>query len=376
MNHWKTILLVGLLAISGCALAIFFVVISNSTNKGKLLGNNQIPPFYYGTSTAVAISPAAQSNNAFVSGGNNDVVLPGGLDNKTPLSSSSADVLPAGISGAGVTSLSDVQNIVSSALSAEKQTVTLLALPDVQNSEIVVSSSGASTALDYLTYFSAHSKSVIFDGKKLNNVLKDKNGAILFIPNLIEEAITDDNFTEVASSLSVQKEFTESEINFLKSIPVSGTAIAINKENIGLEELMVGVVDKALAVSAGSLAKNDFINYYDQFDVTAENTRRSFVAQSGILSMGKQKNIGIVGNILRLLGLETPAAAQSAGNPFGGKVSLITPCICDVGELVTVGPPNPAEIFVPIAFLATPLFFLIKQIIQERGGLASILLLR
>lgn len=185
MNRQKIVFLTASLAVLGCALLVFFIVIARPANKNKPLGDNQNPSFSYVTSTTATFSPASRPSNAFINEGNNNIVLPQSPNNETALPTSPTGSASTEISGAKAASLSDVQNIISSALSAKKPaTATLLALPNVPDSEIVISPSGVSTALNYLTYFGTHSKDVIFDGKKFDNVLKDKNGIILFVPAL------------------------------------------------------------------------------------------------------------------------------------------------------------------------------------------------
>ena len=365
MNRQKIVFLTASLAVLGCALLVFFIVIARPANKNKPLGDNQNPSFSYVTSTTATFSPASRPSNAFINEGNNNIVLPQSPNNETALPTSPTGSASTEISGAKAASLSDVQNIISSALSAKKPaTATLLALPNVPDSEIVISPSGVSTALNYLTYFGTHSKDVIFDGKKFDNVLKDKNGIILFVLGLIEKAIADNNFPEVTSSLSIQKEFTEAEINFLKSIPVSGIAIAINKENIGLEELTAGVIDKALAVSSGLVSKNDFINYYNQFNATAESVRRGFVAQSGVLSLNKPTSLA--DRILGILGIGTAANAQAVDVPFGGTIDLLQPCPCNLGVNVVIGPPSARRSFCAPCISRDTTFFRLQDDVRGR----------
>ena len=254
MNRRRIVLVVSSLIILALVLVIFFDASMRLVGKVHPSGNNQTqaPLLSRGTSTA-ASSSASSPGSAFAGGENNsNIFFPLNPSNEVSPSSPTTSGISIGASGTKVTSLSDVRNIISSTLSTEKPaTTTLLALPDVPDSEINISSSGVSSTLDYLTYFGVHSQNIAFNSKEFNSVLKDRNGIVLFVPGLIDKAIADNNFLEIASSLLVQEQFTEAEINFLKSMPVTGTAVAINKENIGLEELEVGLVNKAIAVSFG-----------------------------------------------------------------------------------------------------------------------------
>jgi hypothetical protein len=192
---------------------------------------------------------------------------------------------------------------------------------------------------------------------EFNDVLKDENGIELFVPDLVEKAITDNNFPEIRSSLIAQKDFIDAEEKFLSSIKVTGDAVLVDKQVIGSEELTENLADEALLAASGSLSRADMVNDYIQFNATISTARDNLVEQSGVLSLTMSNKSGIVDNILRFFGLDTPAAAQSAGIPFGGLVTTILPCACDAGILFTIGPPVPALVFVPIAFEATPLFF-------------------
>jgi hypothetical protein len=224
-----------------------------------------------------------------------------------------------------------------------------------------MSPSGASTALDYLIHFNTNAQKIAFNGKNFDDVLKDKNGITLFVPDLIEKAISDDNFREVANSLKVQQEFIEAEINFLEAMPVTGAAIAINKENIGLEELTDGVIDKALAVAAGALSKNDFINYYNQYDATVGIARQNFSAQVALASSPKSESF--FSRVLGMLGIGSTAKAQTTIIPFGGQITFLQPCPCTLGFNLVLGPPVPADLFVFAALLETPLFFADKTMV-------------
>lgn len=264
--------------------------------------------------------------------------------------------------GKPVATLGDVSHIVASATIANTSSqvpltpsASLLALPDVPDNQIAIDPAGAATAMDLLLYFNEHYNNIAFNGQQFDSVLKDKNGVVLFTPGLINKAIADNNFAEIHDSLLVQENFAAAEINFFESIKVTGQAVALDKEAIGLEDLTIQLINNAINVGSGSMSKNNFLSFYGQFNATVKNAQQGFVAQSGILSMNPSPDFW--DRWLSMFGMGTPAQAQSAGTPFGGTVLVIQPCPCDVGVNVTIGSPVPASIFVPIAFLSSPLFF-------------------
>lgn len=297
-------------------------------------------------------SPAAYPQNGF---------LP--QSNSTTLAGNQ-NSFPAVFNGQAVTSLNDVANIIASSpsISASSTSVVALAMPAVADSDITIDASGVATVKDYLGYFNQHSvKDILFDSSRFNNVLKDENGILLFTPGLLSKAIADSNFAEVHVSLLAQKDFANAEIVFLKKIKVTGDAIAVSKQAIGMEELVVQLIDKAMAVESGAVTKNDFLVFYQAFNLTASTAHQKLLAQSGALAVTPSPSW-----FDRILGaLHLTAQAQvvnPAAVPFGGRIVTPIPCLCDLGFWIVVGPPRPASLFVPFAFLATPLFYLDKSL--------------
>ncbi len=302
-----------------------------------------------------AVSQPAQTSSLPASG-----FLPGGSVALNGQSSAASSEPPI-VNGKPVTSLNDVAQIIAASSSASSTVaathVELLPLPDVPDGAIAIDPSGAATRVEYLEYFNVHAGDIPFDKNKFNAVMKDKNGVVLFTQDLIDKALGDGDFQEVGNSLLVQKEFAEAEIVFLKSIKVTGDAIALDKKTIGVEELLVDLIDKSFAVASGSLAKNDFVAFYHQFMVTVGSERRQLVARSLMFHLSSDD--GWLTHAFQVFG--TTVQAQAVSTPFGGEISVPIPCPCSAGVWIVVGPPFPASIFVPFAFMATPLFYNYKS---------------
>ncbi len=362
--------------IAAILLILVIVVALPRSQQGNRAGSevkpNLLPQVALPTSTPLS-SNAFSSSNA-----SSGVQPPIGSENVPPASPPSPQN-PV-FQGKSVTSLSDVARIIASATSSGNAPASapagtaaastassaaspiaasaqLLALPDVPDSEIEIDPSGAATASDYLKYFNAHFADVSFDAKQFDGVLKNASGTILFMNDLVEKAIADGNFPEIHSSLLVQRDFADAEIGFMRSIKVTGAAIALNKQAIGFEELTIDLVNNALAVEAGTFSKNNFLAYYARFAATAQSAHQELVAQSGALSTATDNGNWLT-KILQWFGIK--ALAQSANPPFGGMVVMVLPCPCNFGIWVIVGTPVPASLFVPVAFMASPLFFPFK----------------
>lgn len=356
MNRRKILFAFTLVIILGVALAFVFVRFFKKSPTSAGVTDQPL------LSAAIGTGAQPLSGNAFVGAHSSGVFLPAEPSGESE-SFSVANNSSASTPVSGTIAQNNTQKtIVSGPSGPTTATITPLSLPSIPDSEITISSSGVATALDYLISFNANAKKIAFGGKNFDSVLKDKNGVMLFVPDLIEKAIADNNFEEVTGSLKVQREFIEAETNFLKSMPVAGAAIAINKENIGLEELTDGVVSDALMVAAGTLPENDFMNYYAQYNAAAETARQSFSTQVGLSYLDKTQSF--FSRVLAALGIGVTAKAQNAIVPFGGQIVFLQPCTCTLGFNVVLGPPVPADLYVDAAFLETPLFFSFKTMVS------------
>jgi len=261
--------------------------------------------------------------------------------------------------GKPISSIGDVATIVAEATSSivtpDPTSTTSLSLPNIPDTDVVIDPSGVSTQRAYLSYFNEHAPSgIVFDNRRFAGVLKDKNGVMLFPQQLINKAVTDNNFEEVHDSLVIEKDFITAEISFLKSIKVTGDAVALNKETIGVEELLSEEVDKALAVGSGETSLEDLLSFRTQFSALVQNDHAKLLASSGVLSIASPQSW--FDRLVTLLGAKAKAE-DGVDTPFGGPIGVPVLCTCDAGYYIIVGEPSPADLFVPIAFLATPLFY-------------------
>jgi len=292
-----------------------------------------------------------------------------------PANDSSLNFPTATFRGIPVSSLNDVARVIALSPSSsplphgaasatpslsEQTPENYLSVPIVPDAELNITPLGASNTADYFKYFNGHFRDVPFDVTRFDLALKDKNGTVLFLNDLVEMALAAHNFSGIRGSLAIQRDFAEAEIKFMKSIKVTGSAIEVNREAIGFEMLSVDVIDKAFAVASGTLPESDFISYYGRFVATAQAAHQRLISQSGILSLAAEKQPTWISGLLQRLGIK--ALAQSVNPPFGGTVITDVPCPCDAGEWVTIGSPVPASLFVPWAFIASPVFFPFKAL--------------
>jgi len=256
-------------------------------------------------------------------------------------------------------SLEEVREKIASAVSGEPEREDMLDLPTVSDNEISVDSTGAKTREEYLAYFSTHHSDIVFDNLRFEKVLKDENKIPLLPFRLAEQALKDGSVSTTRDSLVVFKDFIKAKIIYEGHIKVSGDAITLNKKIIAFDKLTLELIDKAMNIELGVAAKNDMEIFSQKFGATASFEHDLLLKQTGVVAHGSFPEKVFK----RLAALLVPEKTFAAiGVPFGGLAKVIIPCICSAGTLVTIGPPVPAELFVSIAWAATPAFFLYKAL--------------
>ncbi len=362
MNRQKIIAGVALIIVFVGAAIIFWKFPQKTKSSPISLNDQNSLPI--STSTQVPMA-----SNAFLSPVSDGISLPGAnQDVQVPVSSS--DSLPL-LRSKPQTSASlpltgnEENGIVlpsNSSTSPTTSQIVSLPLPNVSDSELTIGADGAASPLDYVMAFDADYKKVDFDYSRFNTVLKDNNGVPLFIPSLIEKAIADNNFFEIRDSLEVQKDFANADIALMKSIKVADGAVSFDKEVVGTEELTVQLADDALDVSSGDLSRGDFDNFNDSFSLTVGQLHDDFTRDMEVaLSAGSPRAKSFLGSFADIISPAAFADTPGVSSHFGGKITAIVPAIFAV--FVTISPPVPAEITVPDAFLATPLFFSMKSMV-------------
>ena len=256
-------------------------------------------------------------------------------------------------------SIEEIRKKIVSAASGEPEQEDMLNLPAVPDNEISIDSTGAKTREEYLVYFSTHHSDIVFDGLRFEKVLKDENKIPLLPFRLAEQALKDEGASTTYDSLVVFKDFIKAKIIYEGHIKVSGDAITLNKKIIAFDKLTLELIDKAMNIELGVAAKNDMEIFSQKFGATASFEHDLLLQQTGMIATNNFFE-NFFRKTLAFLGAEKALAA--IGVPFGGLATVIVPCICSAGTLVTIGPPVPAELFVSIAWAATPVFFLYKAL--------------
>lgn len=236
----------------------------------------------------------------------------------------------------------------------------ILPLPSVNDEELTIRNEGFRTTQEYLSYFAAHSRNIPFSFEKMGNVLKDEYGVSLLPFALVERALADGNYSAVRPSLDVYRELTEKEISFLRSIPVTEDAAELNRKMIAFEKLYLMLDEKFARLSAGEIPRSEFDSWYERYQRTA-------AYHHGVLAKGldiARREKGLLYRIARFVGLgELAVAITPSPIPFGGLITLVTPCDCPpTGLQAKVGPPVPGVYYFTTPFMKSPLFFPFKAV--------------
>ncbi len=231
--------------------------------------------------------------------------------------------------------------------------------PAVSDQEITVSSSGISSTLAYLAYFSKNIINIPVDKTLFTAGEKDASGTPLFTPELVSEITAGNGTPNTYQSLINQQKIAQAEITFLRSVAVDINIAPLDKEVIGSEELTLDLIQKALGVRSGATTIGELSQYDAEYSATINAAQTQLFQSTQNISASHPKQAPWFDVVLHWLGFRTSAQAQSASGftPFGGQVLFTTPCPCSAGEWMGIGSPAPASIFASYAWMASPLFY-------------------
>lgn len=263
--------------------------------------------------------------------------------------------------GAKIPTIEDLERSLGKLLETTPGKEELLALPDVPDAELKISSQGAKTEIDYVERFAVGAlEKINFDNTRFAGVLVDENKLPLLPQQLIERGLSEKNdFPAIKSSLIVFRDYFVAKKDFEKSLEVYGDAISVAKELIAFDILMLELIDKAIAVAENRTPVAELRDFFGKFEKTAELRRQEFLEKIQIISYEPHD---IFKKLAEFLGLGKPVFAQL---PFGGPIGLPIFCICNASYWITVGPPVPppvGSLLVSIGWIASPGLFPYKSL--------------
>lgn len=326
-------------------------------NQLPAAGQQSVPP-----SSAPPQNALLPSSQAIPRGTNLNIITKGQLPPGFVIPE-----LPKPQYGASIPSFEDLRKkVASSAAPPPSPKSELLPLPEVADSEVSVDPSGASSTRSYVEFFVPHYADIVFDAKRFESVLKDENKLPLLVPQLVEKALFENNFSAIHDSLLVFQDYIGAKLSFLKSIKVNTKMIALSKEMIAFDKLTLDLIQKTFDAENHKISASELKDFYRKFNETTNTEHNQFLKEFNAVSLNNQDNFfeKFFDTVADVLGLKKIAVAQFEP-PFGGMIGAPIFCLCDLGFWIFVGPPVPpatGSLFVPLSFVASPLFFPFKSL--------------
>lgn len=262
--------------------------------------------------------------------------------------------------GASIPTIEELRESIAGTLGVEPQKDETLPLPQIADSEVRISPSGAQTPEDYIEQFAVGSfDKISFDNQRFASILIDENKLPLLPQQLVEKGLAENNFSGVKASLIVFRDYFIAKQNFERSIGVYGEAIDTAKGLIALDVLELELIEKAIDIAEGRGSAEELKDFFNKFLNTAELHRRELLGEIGVFSYEPP---GFLKKLAGFLGITNLAQAQL---PFGGPIGLPIFCICNVSYWMFVGPPVPTPsgfLLANIGWVASPGLFAYKSL--------------
>lgn len=213
--------------------------------------------------------------------------------------------------------------------------------PTVSNTELNIQSNGARTAEDYYKSFIDSLIKINFNEEELKQIKKDKDGRVLLLEELIEEASLSGNLDEFRISFRAWHRLDEDVINGLKKMPVNSAMVSLHQWMIGWYQYHSQLARK---FSNDNLSKDQINQLIEQFKSKAEIHNSKF--KSSLAELKNSPDFVLIPAAQAF----TCAAFMGPFYHFGGRVVVMYPC--DFGIVETISPPCGGMLLFTYAVLA------------------------
>jgi peptidoglycan hydrolase-like protein with peptidoglycan-binding domain len=246
-------------------------------------------------------------------------------------------------------------------------------IPNIDDKDIILdNNSNIATFEDYFKFYLLNILTRDDFKKLFNNYFKNeplfKNGEPLLPEFLISNALKSEQFDKeilIAKTIAL-KEITEKKFNTLKQTKIHSNLKEIHKLVIYSEFINLDILNKFLDYLNNKINKQEMELSFKNYQESLKNLQKNFFS---ILFSKKINSLNFTDKIFNtfayLFFVPLKTFAQIIPEffiPFGGKILSILPCPCSGSNLVIVGPPMSATLFVPWTFLSHPLLYMYKNI--------------
>lgn len=305
---------------------------------------------FFGAGHSQLVNPAPvtgllESPQASVSGFESSSPLYGSLIPSSSRLPTGGPVSPL----AGVQSVDDLKKLFPELVpqtspSPAASTVPILDLPNVSDSEISVSSSGAASVSEYIQALASISASFTDLRATFDSLPKDSQGVPIFPSDIIQQALNSGSSSGIQNSLQSWTNVDSRLALLYGQIKVQNIpgVVTFDKQIIGFTKLQNGLEQKGIDWTKGLINSQEMQAYLNQFAATKSYYHDQLSSQVGVLAKNSVPFVN---------------TAYAAGPPpFGGQITYMQ--ICCNGILLTLTPPTPGLYMVYWAFLASPLFYM------------------
>lgn len=236
--------------------------------------------------------------------------------------------------------------------------------PFISDGEMNIRADGAENSAEYYTNFIDSLKAIAFTDAEREAMGKDKDGMILLLEELLDEAIAENNLTALRLSFAGWRNLDEKVSAELAKMPISRKMAPTNRLLMGWYRYHSGIAKK---LSEEELSQEQLKALREQFKKNAGIHNAGF--RSSVASLKNSPNFAIF-SIPEAQAVTCGAVVPPPFYHFGGRV--ITMWGCAQGIVETISPPCGGEIlFLYPVLAANPYLYKKPTIGSEVLGRAT-----
>lgn len=217
-----------------------------------------------------------------------------------------------------------------------------LPLPAVDPNGLKISVEGAGNFAQYFAAVARAGDTATLTQSEYNSLMKDAQGVVLFPVALIDRALAAGDFSRIHESAALLKQIFIRNEALLRTIPVRVDGVSIAQKALGMNQLTVQLLDRALAREENNISAPGFQRFFQQYQNTQAVFRRAIDRERANISVALpiDEPRGLTGT-MRVFArhfaglLPLPEAwAQGPFVPFGGRFTQVTSKDCECTGLV------------------------------------------
>lgn len=228
-------------------------------------------------------------------------------------------------------------------------------IPFIPDSEMSIRAEGAKNSAEYYERFIASLKEITFTDNERAAMKKDKDGIMLLLEELLDEAIAAGDLSALRTSFAGWRNLDGRVLTELGGISVHKKTTSTHRLMLGWYKYHSGIAQK---LSEEELNQEQLKELREQFKKNAETHNSGF--RASLASLKNSPNFAFV-SVPEAEAVTCGAVVPPPFYHFGGRV--ITTVGCAQGIVETISPPCGGEILFPYPVLAANPYLYKKPII-------------